>query len=448
MNRLAAFALAALAFLAPGAGLAATAPQPAYVAAPLTAGQLVKGAGAQSVETGDLSGDCSTAGTLITVCAKLSGVSPGYFFAGTDASNLTGTLACGRLPSFSGDATNSGCAITVGKTGGVAFGYFATGTDAANLTGTLATARLPDCQQATSTSAANPGCIGAPSASGTLTASATTLAGDADGLIVLNGSGALTLTLAPDSSIAYPTDTIIVVANVGSLPDAITSTDTIETGIGGAMVTGAVTVPVGGVVSLSKIGTTTWLFSGGASGGLGNVPLQASFTAAATPTGSTFTNGQTGLVLFTPSAGSVLTLQADAYNTAPGTTFTVIIEADNSASTGNTGAGIYVRDAAGKIVTFGTDQSGAASANINYWTSYASFSSNILGVNATQQNWFELKLSGGNFLFYSGRNIGSMVLRDTLSATAFIGTPTSVGIYQFGYNDQSATTFTYWTLGP
>lgn len=54
-----------------------------------------------------------------------------------NASNVATDVA------MSGDATlaNTG-AISVTKTGGVSFGYFATGTDAANLTGTLASARL------------------------------------------------------------------------------------------------------------------------------------------------------------------------------------------------------------------------------------------------------------------------------------------------------------------
>jgi hypothetical protein len=113
----------------------------------------------------------------------------GYFATGTDAANLTGTFAAGRLPQFTGgDVTTSGAgsvslaigankvtramlAQTAGATilgataaGNVAdltpaqaktflaitasdvsgLGYFATGTDAANLTGTVAAARIAD----------------------------------------------------------------------------------------------------------------------------------------------------------------------------------------------------------------------------------------------------------------------------------------------------------------
>jgi hypothetical protein len=87
-------------------------------------------------------GDLTFANPNFTV-TKIGGATPSYFATGTDAANLTGTVACARLPSFTGDATNTLCAISVTKTGGVAFGYFATGTDAANLTGTVPCARLP-----------------------------------------------------------------------------------------------------------------------------------------------------------------------------------------------------------------------------------------------------------------------------------------------------------------
>jgi hypothetical protein len=61
----------------------------------------------------------------------------GHIFVG-NGSNVATDVA------MSGDASiaNTG-AVTVSKTGGVAFGAFATGTDAANLTGTIASARMP-----------------------------------------------------------------------------------------------------------------------------------------------------------------------------------------------------------------------------------------------------------------------------------------------------------------
>lgn len=62
-------------------------------------GNLAKFSGASSVTSGDLSGDCTTSGTLAAVCLKTNGVSFGYFATGTDASNLTGTLSVNRFNS-------------------------------------------------------------------------------------------------------------------------------------------------------------------------------------------------------------------------------------------------------------------------------------------------------------------------------------------------------------
>jgi hypothetical protein len=51
-------------------------------------------------------GTLSTSTGALNV-TKLNGVSPTYFFSGTDAANLTGTVACGRLPALTGDTTRS-----------------------------------------------------------------------------------------------------------------------------------------------------------------------------------------------------------------------------------------------------------------------------------------------------------------------------------------------------
>jgi hypothetical protein len=96
----------------------------------------------------------------VPVCADLSDA--GVFCSGTDAANLSGTLSLLRLGlvsghffvgngsnnpadvAMSGDCTLASTgAVTCTKTSGTVFGFFATGTDASNLTGTLAAARLP-----------------------------------------------------------------------------------------------------------------------------------------------------------------------------------------------------------------------------------------------------------------------------------------------------------------
>jgi hypothetical protein len=107
--------VAGLLALAPIAALAQP-PKPAYVTGSITTGAVAKASGAQSFTTGDFTGDCTTSGTLSLTCTKLNGVSPGYFFSGTDAANLTGTVACARLPALTGDVTTSAgsCATTIG----------------------------------------------------------------------------------------------------------------------------------------------------------------------------------------------------------------------------------------------------------------------------------------------------------------------------------------------
>lgn len=59
-----------------------------------------------------LAGDCAYGASGI-ICTKTNGVNFGYFATGTDAANLTGTLGCLQLPSFTGEVTNSACALTI-----------------------------------------------------------------------------------------------------------------------------------------------------------------------------------------------------------------------------------------------------------------------------------------------------------------------------------------------
>ena len=71
-------------------------------------------------------GDCtSTAGSVALSCTKTGGVSFGYFATGTDASNLTGTVAAARMPAFTGgDVTSSaGSVILNAKPGGKSLAF-------------------------------------------------------------------------------------------------------------------------------------------------------------------------------------------------------------------------------------------------------------------------------------------------------------------------------------
>jgi hypothetical protein len=61
------------------------------------AGNLATFSSSQTITNGNLSGDCTTSGTLAVTCTKSNGASLGYFATGTDASHLTGTIPVSRF---------------------------------------------------------------------------------------------------------------------------------------------------------------------------------------------------------------------------------------------------------------------------------------------------------------------------------------------------------------
>jgi len=61
------------------------------------AGNLSVFSGPKSVTSGDLSGDCTTAGALVVTCAKANGLPLSPFATGTDAAQLTGTISVNRF---------------------------------------------------------------------------------------------------------------------------------------------------------------------------------------------------------------------------------------------------------------------------------------------------------------------------------------------------------------
>jgi hypothetical protein len=95
----------------------------------------------------DASGNLADSGLATANVIRSTGsYSNPTWLTSISGSIVSGGLGCGALPALSGDASNSGCAITVSKTGGLAFAPSATvdTTIASNiLSGTLAAARLP-----------------------------------------------------------------------------------------------------------------------------------------------------------------------------------------------------------------------------------------------------------------------------------------------------------------
>jgi hypothetical protein len=61
------------------------------------AGNLPVFSSANTITGGDLSGDCTTAGTLTVTCTKSNGAPLGSFATGTDAGQLTGTISVNRF---------------------------------------------------------------------------------------------------------------------------------------------------------------------------------------------------------------------------------------------------------------------------------------------------------------------------------------------------------------
>jgi hypothetical protein len=61
------------------------------------AGNLAAFSSSQTVTNGNLSGDCTTSGTLAVTCTKSNGTALGYFATGTDGAQLTGTIPVNRF---------------------------------------------------------------------------------------------------------------------------------------------------------------------------------------------------------------------------------------------------------------------------------------------------------------------------------------------------------------
>ena len=61
------------------------------------AGNVAVFSGSKSVAGGNLSGDCTTNGSVAVTCTKSNGVALGHFATGSDAGQLTGTVSVNRF---------------------------------------------------------------------------------------------------------------------------------------------------------------------------------------------------------------------------------------------------------------------------------------------------------------------------------------------------------------
>lgn len=198
----------------------------------------------------------------------------------------------------------------------------------------------------------------------------------------------------------------------------------------------------GYVLSSLMDGTRSWIAPGGGGGGSSpyTLPLLSTFTVVNAPAGSTAADTSTGLTMYTASTGLTMNVLAD--NTGPGSTFTITTGFKTTALTANAGLGIFAADATGKYVTWGIDMAGASAGNINYWTNANTWTTNPMNAPGFMPAEFlKLVYDGTNFYFYSGTDLNALLRLQTLSATAFIGTPVSVGLYEFGYTQEIIGTF-------
>ena len=62
-------------------------------------GNLAAFSGSKSITGSNLSGDCTTSGSLAVTCTKTGGAPLGYYATGTDAAQLTGTISVNRFNS-------------------------------------------------------------------------------------------------------------------------------------------------------------------------------------------------------------------------------------------------------------------------------------------------------------------------------------------------------------
>lgn len=259
-------------------------------------GNLTKWSGSTSITNGDLSGDCSTAGTLVTVCLKLNGVSPGYFFNGADASHLTGTApnavipvptvsalggiialasatthdfvtyvdtagvqhlgrpACADL-SDSGSGCSGNLSLYLPLTGGTLSGL---------LTLNGGAVITPECPP----SATEGGFLGAPEANGTPYTGNHTLGctagtySDFGQMVVMNCSSACTLTIPTNGTIAAPLGTIVPVVSIGAGAVTITPAATVNLYQAGVTFSASVVISQNSIATLIQSVANNWILTG------------------------------------------------------------------------------------------------------------------------------------------------------------------------------------------
>ena len=199
-------------------------------------GNLTKFSGSSSITNGDLSGDCTTSGTLAITCTKTSGVALTSTFQPLDSDLTTIAALTPTTDSFLQSKSSAWTTRTI--------------------------AQVSTDLQGDGLTSAQVGFRNIPQNS--KSAAYTTVAADAGGHIFHPAADttARTFTIDSNANVAYPIGTAITFVNqhgAGVITIAITS-DTMR--LAGAGTTGSRTLAADGVATAIKITSTEWIISG------------------------------------------------------------------------------------------------------------------------------------------------------------------------------------------
>jgi hypothetical protein len=197
-------------------------------------------------------------------------------------------------------------------------------------------------------------------------------------------------------------------------------------------------------------GVTTISTGGGGGSSPYIVPLLANFTVISTPSGATSSNSSTGLALKVSATGRNTYDFQD--NGTLGSTFTVTAGFKQSFFGSDIISGIYVKDSAGKAVSWGRGYSGATTVMAVAWTVSGGVwtpTSAFTEVNNTlsdPNDFSQMHWDGTNITLSAGADLNSILNYQSFAASTYLtGTVSEVGIMVQANSGAQSTTFFHYT---